>query len=259
MSGLVRTLTASAVLQARLSARAPFELLPLFTIPFLTAGFLAIFRAAGRVDLDAYALVAPALIALWQMALMVSGEIISNERSNQSFEPLVAAPVSINHVLLGRIGMVTLISMLGFVEAVLTGWLLFSVHVTVASPLILTLALGTAAFATACTAVLMAVVFINAGSPRVFQNSLSYPFYLIGGVLVPVALYPDWLQPVSRVVFLSWSADLLRDAIALVQVDAWLQRNLIVVSLGLGTYVGAMLVLRRTLRRARQEGRLGIA
>ena len=73
MTGFLRTFSASAVLQLRILRGSPFELFVLLTVPLQTAGFLAIFRYAGRRDLDFYALIAPALIALWQLALLISG------------------------------------------------------------------------------------------------------------------------------------------------------------------------------------------
>ena len=36
---------------------------------------------------------------------------------------------------------------------------------------------------------------------------------MLGGILVPVSVLPHWIRPLSSVVFLSWSADLLRAAL----------------------------------------------
>lgn len=259
MTGFLRTFSASAVLQLRILRGSPFELFVLLTVPLQTAGFLAIFRYAGRRDLDFYALIAPALIALWQLALLISGEIIARERDNQSLESLCAAPASLSHVLLGRTAMVTLFSMLAFVESVLTGWLFFGVNVSVGSWPVLIASLFTAAVATVCTAILMSVFFVNSRSPRIFQNALSYPFYVLGGVLVPVALFPDWVQPLSSVVFLAWSADLLRDAVQHPVVAHWLVRNLVVLGLAAAAFILAQVLMALTLKNAREEGKLGLS
>lgn len=251
--------TASATLQARILRTSPFELFVLLTVPLQTAGFLAIFRHAGRSDLDFYALIAPALIALWQLALMISGEIIARERANESLESLCATPASLATVILGRASVVTLFSMFAFVESVLTGWLLFGVDVSIGSWPVLVASLFTAGFATVCTATLMSVFFVNTRSPRTFQNALSYPFYVLGGVLVPVALFPVWVQPLSSVVFLSWSADLLRDSVHHPVVADWLARNLMVTGLGVAAFGLAIVLLRRTLKNATEEGKLALS
>ncbi|NIR38842.1 MAG: hypothetical protein GWN07_23450, partial [Actinobacteria bacterium] len=45
-----------------------------------------------------------------------------------------------------------------------------------------------------------------------FQSSASYPILLLGGVFVPLSLLPGWVEPLGRLVFLSWSSDALRQA-----------------------------------------------
>ncbi|GAB3551941.1 hypothetical protein GCM10027404_21800 [Arthrobacter tumbae] len=254
----MRVFLAGAVLQSRMLLRRPFDMIIFFTLPLQTAGFLSIFRYAGRSDLDVYALMAPALIALWQMALSISGEIIVTERNNQSLESFIAAPGSIAALLIGRISAVTLISMFGFIESVFTGWLFFDVTISIAAPGVFVVSMFTAASATTATAILMSVVFIRTRSPRIFQNSLSYPFYLLGGVLAPVALYPVWIQPLSSLVFLSWSADLLRDAASHAIVPNWELRNLIVLALGVITFLVGRIMLHATLLKARREGKVGV-
>ena len=74
----------------------------------------------------------------------------------------------------------------------------------------LALTLLVAAFATAGTSVAFAAVFVLTRNAYTFTNSLSYPLYLLGGVFVPVAFLPNVIQPVASLVFMSWSADLLR-------------------------------------------------
>lgn len=254
----MRVFLAGAVLQVRLLLRRPFDMIIFFTLPLQTAAFLSIFRHAGRTDLDAYALVAPALIALWQMSLMVSGEIIATERDNQSLEPLIAAPGSIPALLIGRISAVTLISLFGFLEATLTGWAFFHVSLSIGAPTVFMVSLLTTALATASTAILMAVLFIRSRSPRIFQNSLSYPFYLLGGVLIPVSFFPEWIQSISSLVYLSWSADLLRDAVHQPTVSNWIARNLIVLGLGTATFFLGRTLLHSSLFTARREGKIGV-
>lgn len=60
----------------------------------------------------------------------------------------------------------------------------------------------------------MAGLFVLARSAVTFANSASYPFCPLGGILVPVSPLPGFLQPLSNVVFLSWSATLLRASLS---------------------------------------------
>ena len=114
-------------------------------------------------------------------------------------------------------------------------------------------------FAVAGTALIMASLFVLTRSARTFQNSLSYPFYVLGGVLVPVSYLPDWLRPLSSGVFLSWSADLLRASLAPAPVHRLAFRLAMIVLLGLAGLALGRLALGRILDRLRTSGELGLA
>jgi ABC-2 type transport system permease protein len=81
---------------------------------------------------------------------------------------------------------------------------------------------------------------------------------VLGGVLVPVALLPGWIQPLSKVVFLSWSADLLRASLAAGPVPDVGFRLAMIVVLGAIGFAVASELLRRVLRRVRVSGELGL-
>lgn len=239
--------------------RQPSTLFAVWLVPLQTLGYLAIFRFGGRDDLDLYAVIAPAVIALWALALMLSGEVIANERDNQSLEAIAAAPARLELVMAGRVALITVASWLALPLSMLTGWAFFGVPPTLAEPGVFALTYLAMSLATVATALLFAVFFVNSRSPRIFQNSLSYPFYVLGGVLVPVALYPEWVQALSRGVYLSWSADLLRGAATGTGLEGWPWRIGVVLALAVVTYVVARGMLALTLRNARREGRLGLA
>ena len=255
----LRLFGSAAALEVRLLRSRPFEMFTLLLVPIQTVGFVAIFRHASRPDLDVYGIVAPALISLWQMALIISGEVIARERDNRSLESLAAAPGRLETVLVGRVSIVTIISLMGLVLSVLTGWAIFGITPTVRAPLPLIVAVVCTAAATLGTALLFSVFFVNSRSPRIFQNAMTYPFYVLGGVLVPIAVYPGWVHPLSKIVFLSWSADLVRDAINHPTVAGWAWRCAVVLGEGLVAFLLARWLLSLTLRNARQEGKLGLS
>lgn len=245
--------------QVRLLRRSPDQLLALVTAPLMTLVLLSITRYAGRDDLAGPAVLAPALIALWQMALLTAGEIVANERDNGSLEGLVASPASFSSVVTGRVAAVTLVSLLGFVESWLSAFLVFGVTVDISHPGWFLATVVVTALAMAGTAGLMSSLFVLTRSARTFQNSLSYPFYVLGGVVVPVSMLPDPLEPVTRLVFLSWSSDLLRDAVGAAGVADPLPRLAAVAGLGLLGHLGGLVLLRRAIDRVRRTGTIGYA
>lgn len=255
----MRTFAAGYRLQFRVIRSDPDYLMPLATIPLFAVVFLAIVRHAGRDDLTEYALLAPVLIALWQLSLTVAGEIIADDRWQGTLEPAIAAPASFPTLVVGRVLAVTSVALVAFVEVWAVGAGLFGVSVEFHHPVAFVLAVGATALAMSGTALIMAALFVVTRSARTFQNSLSYPFYVLGGILVPVSFLPEWVQPASSAVFLSWSADLLRDSLAPAAVDNLAYRLAMVVVLGAAGFAVGRLTLERILRRVRRTGEVGLA
>jgi ABC-2 type transport system permease protein len=104
--------------------------------------------------------------------------------------------------------------------------------------------------------VAMSRLLVLARNAVTFSNSASYPFYVLGGILVPVSLLPAWIRPVSSVVFLSWSADLLRATLESGPIANVAYRLGMIAFLGTcGFLVGAALLV-RILQRVRGNGEL---
>jgi ABC-2 type transport system permease protein len=251
-----RVVIAGARMQLQSMRGNPDWFLTLITAPVLTVVFVTIFQHAGREDLTAYGVLAPALIALWGMALQTSGELIARERENGSLEGLLSSPGRFDLLMLGRISAVTALSTFAFVESWLVGWLLTGSPVTIAHPFWFALTLVVTTVAMTGWAGVMASVFVLARSARTFQNSLSYPFYVLGGVLVPVSFLPVWVQPVSQAVFLSWASDLMRDSLSTAPVEHPVLRLLMVAALGAVGFLLGHHLLDRALRRVRRTGTL---
>lgn len=255
----VRVFVAAGRFELATLRSSPADLMVLLTLPLYTVMFLAITRHAGRADLASYAVLAPAVIAVWSMGLFVSGELIDSERWYGTLEALVATPAPLPVVILGRVATVTAVSLLSVVESWLVARLGFGVAVGVPHPAVFVASLACTGLAMAGTATAMSATFVLARSARTFQNSLSYPFYVLGGALVPVHLLPGWLRPLCRVVFLSWSTDLMRDSLTAPPVGQVAARLAAVLGLGLAGYLAGFAMLDRILRRVRAAGTLGHA
>lgn len=229
----------------------------LTTNPLLSIVFLAIVQNAGRPDLLGHAVLAPALFAMWGMSLFVSGEVVARDRDYGVLEVSLATPSSYALITTGRVALVTLVSLIGFVESWLVALLIFGVAIPIPHPGAFALGVLASAVAMTGTALAMSALFIRSTSVRRFQNSLSYPFYVLGGIIVPVALLPAWVQPVSRVVFLSWSSDLLRDSLAVDPVDDLGARLLVILTLGAIAFTGGNWLIQVMVDRIRRSGEVG--
>ena len=186
------------------------DLLPVITQPVYSLILMAVFVYVGREDLAAYSLVAPLLMSVGVMAVFVASELMTREQDSQTLELTVACPTPFPLVLFSRILVVTFFSLIGIAESWLIVRLVFGVGVAIHYPWLFVGTMLLTALASAGTALITAALFCFAEAARTFQNSITYPVLLLSGALVPIAVFPDWLEPLSRFVFLYWSANLLR-------------------------------------------------
>lgn len=254
-----RAFLAGFRLELRTVRAHPDSLIPLFTAPLFTIIFLTIVRNGGRDDLQPDALMAPVLMTLWWFALFQGGNMITSDRWEAVLEPVLAAPAGLASVLLGRIAALMCLGMIGFFEVWAIGELVFGVSIPFEHPLALALTLVGTAFAMAGTAVAFAALFVLTRNAFTFMNSASFPFYVLGGVFVPISLLPGWIQPLSKAIFMSWSADLLRSSLRRTPVhDLWGRIGMVVL-LGTISFLIGRAVLSFVLRRMRASGELATA
>jgi ABC-2 type transport system permease protein len=245
--------------QFRMVWRGRDNLLPFLSNPLFALLFLMIVRAAGRRDLTVNAVIAPVLITLWVVSLDIAGDIVEVERWYGTLDATVSTPVGFPGAVLGRVVGVTALGLVGLVETWLVARVLFGISLRFHHPAVLAATLGVTTLAILGTALVMASVFVLSRSSRNFQNALTYPFFLLGGVLVPVSLLPGWLQPLCRLVFLSWSADLLRDSVSPGPLAHAGPRLLVVALLGVGAVVLGQWLLVRMVDRLRRSGTLSLS
>ena len=249
---------AAVRLQFSLMLKIPTTLMVLVTIPSYTVIFLSVTEQADRPDLIGAAVLAPVLIALWGLAVWVSGLVVSFDRWFGVLEGVVASPTPYAVVLFARILTITVISLVAFVEVWLTAWIGFGVIVPVAHPFEFGLTVVVSVAAMAGTAVILSSMYVLSRMAITIGNSASFPIYVLGGVLVPVSLLPDWLEPLSRIVFLSWSSDLLRDALTAAPVERFWSRLAMIAVLGGIGFAAATRVLGVVLRKVRETGELAL-
>lgn len=240
-------------LQVALSRRSPEHALVLLIVPMQTTTMLALTLAAHREDVVANAVLAPGLIGLWVASLDYAGRVVTEDRWAGRFPALIAAPVAFGLVVVGRVATVVLVGTASFAESWLVAAAGFGRRLTVAEPGTFAIAVAATCLATVGTATLLSAVFVVSRARDVLQNSLGYPFYILGGILVPVAALPDRLHPFSRVVFLSWSADLLRGAVR-GDTRGWPRAVLAILGLSAAAMAAGLWLTQRYVDRARRGG-----
>lgn len=180
--------------------------------PLSTIMFIAIVRSVGRDDLGVTALIGVSIITVWQTGLFVAGETIARDRQMGLFELNLAAPMSLRHVVLGRIVVSTTFSFIPFVLGILVAWLVFGEDVvSIERPLHVVAVLAATWFSSLGALLMMSPIAVLSGRSTALFNGLSYPLFLLAGIVVPVSFLPDWIRPLSAMVFMRWSAEGLRN------------------------------------------------
>jgi ABC-2 type transport system permease protein len=193
------------------------------------------------------------------VSLDLGGSIIDGERTQQTFELLVIAPASFSRVLGGRVASICAFGMVTFAESIAVARIAFGVRIGVAHPLALAATLFVTMAAMAGTSTAMGALFVAARSARRFSNVMGYPFYILGGLLVPVTLLPPWLRPLSWLTYLFWSAGLLRDALNPAPMGYVVWRMLAVLGLGAAAYWVGLRLHRRVVDGLRRNGTIGLS
>ena len=138
--------------------------------------------------------------------------IIPLERRMRTFDRLLAAPVSLITILLGKVLVGIFFGVAVSLVPLVLGLLFF--HTAVASPLLLALGLllSTTAFST------LGLLFASApaqsvGSIMMPSTLLRWPLMFISGVFVPLEEMSPWVRAVSYISPLTYGQDLMNHAV----------------------------------------------
>ena len=230
-------------MQLSLAMRTPNYWMVLISTPPQVILFLSVVDSFDRPDLITNALMAPILMNMWSTSLWTGGSVMRDDRWRGLLEMHAAAPQPYGLVVASRVGAVVLLSLLVVPVTLITAALTYGIDIQVRSPGILLLTLAITALAITGTGIIFSSMTILSRAAVTFQAAASYPFLLLGGVFVPLDLLPAWVQPLGRLVFLSWASDLVRDSVATGAVEDVGLRLGVLTALGVaGFFVGQRLV-----------------
>ena len=255
---LVRPLVGAVRAQFSMSRRNVYDLVPIVMQPAYTLVLMAVFVYAGREDLSAYAMVATMLMGVAATAIFIASDLMTREQDFQTFELTIASPAPFPAIILSRMLVITSISLIGIAESWLIIRFVFGVSLAIHHPWVFAATMLLTAFAAAGTALIPAALFSFARSARTYQNSITYPVYIFSGILVPLTVFPDWLAPVSRVIFLYWSGELLRDSMQTATPEGVIAKLGAIAILGVGAALVGGALIARMIHYLKREGRLGI-
>jgi ABC-2 type transport system permease protein len=249
---VLRFLGVSWTLQVKMIMRSPFDgignvVYPLF---FATTAFF-VFRAGHSPRTLVYAALGAAVMGMWSAVSTSAGTAMQRERWWGTLELLVAAPRHFSLVLLpATLGLASV-----GVYNLVWGRFAFGIPFRVEHPLLFALAIVATVLSFAGLGLLFAVSFVRYRAAWVLGNFFEYPVWLICGFLVPLALLPRWVHPLSWALAPTWGMSAIRQSAL-----GGTPLPDLLACLGLGAlYVTlAVLVTQRVLGDARARGTLSL-
>jgi ABC-2 type transport system permease protein len=239
--------------QLLISLRRLDDLQLLALVPFSAVLYLTMLAQTGRRDLAVVGVLASYVTSVWSLALLSGGDLIDEERYTGTFAPLLVTPVSVARAMLGRVLAISLLGLVGLVEAGVVAVLFFSIDLGIDRPWLLAGTVVLLSVAMAGATYLFGAVFLLTFNARPWQNAMTYPAYVLGGVLAPLRAWPIWIRVPGRLFFLSWVMDLFAVATGR-SAGAVLLPALAAAGLAGLMWVLALAMLRFAIRRVQETG-----
>jgi ABC-2 type transport system permease protein len=254
---VARVLARGFALHLKMMTRSSFDgflnvLWPLF---FSTVAFF-MFQAGAGGEALVFASFGAAVMGIWSSTSTAAGSAMQRERWHGTLELLVCAPVHFAAILLPVTVAMSAIGLYSMVATLLVSRFAFGVDLPFEQPVGLAVALVVTVASIGALGFLLAVSFVRYRTAWALGNLLEYPVWLVAGFLVPIALLPGWVQPVSWALAPTWGVDAIREAAS--GRTPWPE---IAGALALGAlYVTVgVVILESVLRSARKAGSLALA
>ncbi len=225
---------------------------PLF---FATAAFL-MFQSGDDPKPLLYASLGAAVMGIWGATSTSAGAALARERWVGTLELLVTAPAHFALILLPVTIAMATIGIYSMIATLAWGRLVFGIELDIGDPLAFVFAVPATVVSIGALGFLLAVAFVRFRQAWALGNMLEYPVWLVSGFLVPLALFPGWVRPISWVLAPTWGISAIRGAAlgGSPYVDIAMA-----LFLGAAYTLAGILLLERALRSARVKASLSLS
>nr|BBH86690.1 ABC transporter [Thermosporothrix sp. COM3] len=187
-------------------------ILPLILVGGLTGTLQSNLGRAVNYDLTTFSIIGMLAMNLFQTPMMGITSLIE-ERETDFSQELFIAPVSRYAIIFGKILGETTVALVQCIEIILSGLLLFGLHLSLTAALLLIpAALATCLFGGAF-GTLLASLSSSARAASQLIPFLIMPQFLLSGVFTPIRVLPWYLDILSKLTPLRYVVDLLRGII----------------------------------------------
>ncbi|MFD7712644.1 ABC transporter permease [Streptomyces sp. NPDC059785] len=202
-------------MQAHLLLRRPGSLAPLLVNPFYVVVLFSVVapRHPSATVLTSIGLTA-FVMAAWGHAMFTASHVIDEERFGGALEINLTAPSGYLVSLIVRILTVTLAAAPIMAEVTAIGWLTHGTVLDIRRPWQFCAAVLVCLVGCAAAALLLGALLLLVKGARTLQNAVTYPFYLLAGLVLPHSVLPVGIRQLSDFFFLTWAVRGLRAAAA---------------------------------------------
>lgn len=159
-----------------------------------------------------FAALGTGMMGVWSTTLFGCGGAIQWQRWEGTLELLVSAPRRYDMVLLGQTLGASTFGFYSIIATILWGVLLFGMPLNATYPWLLPIALLVAIVSLGAMGMLLATSFVLYRHANALSNLLEYPIWIVTGMVVPLALLPGWLGPISWFLAPTWAMEAIRDS-----------------------------------------------
>ena len=208
-----RVLAIGWYLHLKMLSRSAFDgvlgvLWPLF---FATIAFL-MYGAGGDDEALLYAAVGASVMGIWSSVSTSASSAVQRERWSGTLELLVAAPVRLPVVLLPITTAMATVGVYSMAATLLWGRFLFGIDVPINHPLLFGLSVLATVASIGMVGFLMAVTVVRYRTAWALGTAFEEPVWLICGFLLPIAILPGWVEPISWILAPTWGVRAIRES-----------------------------------------------
>ncbi|MBK6015423.1 ABC transporter permease [Streptomyces sp. MBT53] len=255
--GRLRWVWVAVLLHAKQLSRSPLEIVISLVDPLVYATLAVyLFRVGGERHSVIEAAVGAGMMAVWASVLFGSGGAVQRQRWQGTLELLMLAPRRPALCFLPITLATAVIGVYGLLATLLWGVVVFGMPLQIANLSAFVVAVLGVVASLGMMGLLLASLFVLLPNANALANTLSYPVWMLSGMLVSLSVLPGWTTPLSDVLPTTWGARAVRQAAE--GGPVWPSLG-VGVGLGLVCLVAGTVSMTRMERRARAAATLGLA
>jgi ABC-2 type transport system permease protein len=253
---LLRVMLFGLGLHFKMLSRSPFDMFVVVASPLIFATLAYFLFQNGHGQSLLVAALASGVMGIWSTTTAQGAGALQTQRRLGILELLVASPTPFWAVVLPISVAISAIGVYSLAIGLVYVRVLFGVPIAIRDWAAFIVAVPAAIVAIGSLGFLFASALVRYRSAFMLGNLFEWPVWMISGLLIPVAVLPGWLQPVSWVFAPTWGMRALRHA-TLGTASPWLDIA-VCAALSVGYLVAGSLCLRFFIRSARARATLAL-